>query len=311
MVNRTLRTLVCVASLLSLTNGALAAGNSEAESAFNDAVHAYDRGAYSDALSGFQHAYALKPSYKLLYNIGLSEVALGDSARALDAFEGYLAGGVPAARAGEIHDAIAKLRKQVGELVLETSESKSAITIDEAALPSDAVTRPIRVNVGEHRVCATKPSAEARCQTLEVAPESRTALTFPEPAPKASAESTVLLRSEAVPEEHGHTARTVAWIAAGAFAAGATVTGLLAVSAHGDQKDAEKREGITRPQLDQAQSKTQHLALATDLLLAGAAVSTGIAIYLQLSSSADRSEAPRSSARLVLKPTGVDFALRF
>jgi len=321
VVRRVRGPLACCALLVSLTSGALAAGNSEAESAFNDAVHAYDRGAYTDALSGFRHAYALKPSYKLLYNIGLTEVALGDSARALDAFEGYLAGGVPAARASEVHDAIAKLRTKVGELTLAASEAKSAITVDETALPADAALRPIRVNVGEHRVCATKSGtgSTARCQALSVEPESRIALTFPEPASgsgsaSASASASVSTApaqpSDATDGQRGDR-RWLAWAAAGAFAAGATVTGVLALGAHSDQKVAEKQQGITRTELDQAQSKTQHLALATDLLLAGAAVSTGVALYLQLSSSRHRSEAPRSSARLILKPSGVDFAFRF
>ena len=187
---------------------------------------------------------------------------------------------------------------------------RDATAGDASVVPvADATTRPIRMNAGEHRVCASKPGADAHCRTLTVEPGSRTTLTFPEPL-GASAARVPAERADD-PGAHGYDGRWVAWAAAGAFAASATVAGVLALGAHADQKDAQKQQGITRPELDQAKSKTDHLALATDLFLAGAAVSTGVALYLQLSGSHERSEAPRSSARLVLRPTGMDFAFRF
>lgn len=300
-----------------------AAPSDDAEASFTSALAAYDRAEYDEALRNFERAYALKPSYKLLYNIGLTQMARGDAARALDAFEGYLqqgGGKVPAARSNELKGTCANLRRKVGELVVESPSPGVTYTLDGSALDASALSRPVRANPGEHWLCRSNPEGEPTCRVARVLAEQRTTMRIAAPTsgalPSAPASQPVSPVGPTNPADSGprgsnDTARWLAWSGAGVLAASAAVTGVLALGARSDEKDAENTRGITRGELDSAHSKTSQLALATDLLLAGAAVTAGVALYLQLSSPHDESGAARSSARLELKPTGVDFALRF
>lgn len=300
----------------------------EAEASYRSAITAYDHHSYSEALQGFQHAYSLKPSYKILYNIGLSEVALDDAAHALDAFEGYLkegAGKIPDARAAELKQTIAKLKAKVGEISIKEQNAAARVTLDGEAVSSSALGTPIRVNPGEHRACATDRAGTEQCQTVRVSAGGESGVVFSdapvearqsddtekpstgEPA-RSEPERPSAAESRPRTSSSSTTGRWVAWSAAGAFAVGAGITGVLALGARSDEKNVEKTQNITTPDLDRAGSKVSHLALATDLLLAGAVVSAGIGLYLQLSS---RDEEPPKSASLAVGPGRVDFALRF
>ncbi len=320
---RLISVLGCVLLLSGLPARAFASDHEgDAETSYRSAIAAYDQHDYADALQGFQHAYSLKPSYKILYNIGLSEVALDDSAHALDAFEGYLregAGKIPDARVSELKQTIAKLKAKVGEISITEPDEAARVTLDGQALSSAALGGPVRVSPGAHRVCATDRAGSEQCQSVRVSAGAESALVFAEgPAQPSPAETSGKTpRAEpparepprdAARETRSHAGRWIAWSAAGAFVAGAAVTGVLALNAHSDEKNVEKTQGISTADLDRAQDKVSHLALATDLLLAGAAVSAGIGLYLQLSSNED--ESPKTAV-LAVGPARVDFALRF
>jgi tetratricopeptide (TPR) repeat protein len=62
----------------------------EARAQFALGREAYDAGRYEDAVRAFRRAYILSPRFTLLYNVGQAELRVGDDARALEAFEGYL-----------------------------------------------------------------------------------------------------------------------------------------------------------------------------------------------------------------------------
>lgn len=69
------------------------------------AVGLYDAGAHAAALTEFQRAYALKPSYQLLFNIGQLELLLQRHAAARQSLERYLNEGgarVSAARRADV-----------------------------------------------------------------------------------------------------------------------------------------------------------------------------------------------------------------
>jgi len=72
----------------------LAYGETPAQRArglFEEGRRAFDEGRFSQALERFEEAYALSGRPELLYNVGLAADRLRDDARALEAFEGYLA----------------------------------------------------------------------------------------------------------------------------------------------------------------------------------------------------------------------------
>ena len=99
------------------------------------------------------------------------------------------------------------------------------------------------------------------------------------------------------------------WTAYGitaALGAGTIVTGVLALGAHNDERDTEHR--LTTPQeLQAAQHKVDHLALASDIFLAATAISAGVSVYLTLHAEHDSS--PR--AAVLLGPGSIAAFARF
>ncbi len=96
-------------------------GEEQAKSAFNEGTRFYSAGKFTEAAEAFRKAYALKPSWKLLYNIGQAEASCKRHGLALDAFEKYLAEGgdeVPADRRDEVNGEIDRLRRIVGSISL-------------------------------------------------------------------------------------------------------------------------------------------------------------------------------------------------
>lgn len=64
--------------------------------------------------------------------------------------------------------------------------------------------------------------------------------------------------------------------------ASAAVTGVLALGARADEREAKERRGVTSDELGDKHDRTRAFALATDILFAGTAVAAGVSLYLTL-----------------------------
>ncbi|HVJ91556.1 MAG TPA: hypothetical protein VM580_17255 [Labilithrix sp.] len=84
---------------------------------------------------------------------------------------------------------------------------------------------------------------------------------------------------------------------AGAFAVGATVTGLLSLDANSDLKALRNKLGVTRAELNDQESKLQTLGIATDVLIGAAVITAGVTLYLTLTSSS-RAEASKTAGKV-------------
>src|SRR3954468_17390347 len=78
-------------------------------------------GDYAEALSRFEKAYALVPSPKIQYNLGLAYLGLGRPADALQAFQTFVDGATDAAPANitAAKKYLAQLPKKIGVVELE------------------------------------------------------------------------------------------------------------------------------------------------------------------------------------------------
>jgi len=97
----------------------------EAKDAYDKGVEAFNSSRYSEAADLFREANELKPSWKLLYNIGQSEAAAKRHGLALEAFETYLAKGgddIPDSRREEVMAEVDRLRKMVGMVEIKAPE---------------------------------------------------------------------------------------------------------------------------------------------------------------------------------------------
>jgi tetratricopeptide (TPR) repeat protein len=96
--------------------------DAQARDAYEQAQQQFDDGDYAGAAEGFRSALALKPSWKILFNLGQAEAAAKNYGAALTAFEEYLARGgdeVAADRKDEVLEEIRRLRDMVGALDIE------------------------------------------------------------------------------------------------------------------------------------------------------------------------------------------------
>ena len=127
------------------------AEDADARTAFVDATKLYNEKQYDEALKLFQKAYALKPSWKLYYNIGQAAVAAKRQGVAISAFEKYLTEGgdeIPLGRRDEVLKEVERLRQIVGAIDLKAP--------DGFEVEVDGVNRGKTPLVGRLRVSASR-----------------------------------------------------------------------------------------------------------------------------------------------------------
>ncbi len=109
----------------------------EARSAFEEGTAAYDLGRFEEARIAFERAYALSPRPKLLFNIGRSAEGDAQYARALSAYEGYLAALPGAENRPFVESRIAKLRTLVPAAAVPTAPPTVPTPLPATQLPVD------------------------------------------------------------------------------------------------------------------------------------------------------------------------------
>ena len=85
----------------------------EARDAFKEGVAAFEAGRTEEALGRFERAYALRPSYKILFNIAQAQAELGRLSNAIRTFEKYLQDGsddITPGRRAKVEAEIKRLR---------------------------------------------------------------------------------------------------------------------------------------------------------------------------------------------------------
>ena len=95
-----------------------------AESIYKLGIDHFDAGEYQLALKEFREAYAIKSSWKLLYNIGQSAAAAGEYGIALESFQHYLVGGqeqLSMERINQVTEEINRLKIVVGYIEVKTA----------------------------------------------------------------------------------------------------------------------------------------------------------------------------------------------
>jgi tetratricopeptide (TPR) repeat protein len=280
-----------------------------AQDAHRHALALFDRGQFGEALAEFKRAYGLSPSFRIQYNIGLSQVALGDAAGAVEAFGLYLREGgerIPAPRRAQVEAEMARLSKQLGSLQLDVDDPDSEVMLDGAPLGQGPWSRALQLNQGKHTVAVRSSDGTLRTQTIQLSAGQQQRLRFDRRSARADASSGGPRDPAAPPVLAPPPERRVPWFAwgvTGALGVGATVSGVLALNAHADERDAQARQGVTGDELRAARDKVGKWALASDVLLAGTAVAAGVSLYLTLKPS------PRAAETALLVGPGA-LALR-
>ena len=147
---------------LLLTGVSALAEDEQAEAAFDRGTAAFKEERFDEAVDAFREAYRLRPSWKILYNIGHGEAACKRYGLALDAFEQYLVKGgdeVPLDRQRAVREEIERLQGLVGYLKVIAPEG-AMVSVDGVERDAAPLVRELPVAAAVvHAVTATRGGA--------------------------------------------------------------------------------------------------------------------------------------------------------
>jgi hypothetical protein len=282
------------------TPATTAAPAGEADAHFRRGVDLYKETDYAAALIEFRRAYELEPRYQALYNIAETHYQLTDYASALRAFEKYLHDGgaqIAPGRRDEVQKEIEKLRTRVATLEVTANLPDVDIAVDDLSVGKTPLAAPLMVSAGRRKLTATRAGKPPITQIVELAGGDikKVALVVPDDggAPEAAPAGRVPV---------------VPWVITGVLAAGAVVTGALALGAssavNSDRGTLSPNPTELATQLSSDHNKTVALAATTDVLIGSAAVAGIVSIYFTATAGrrkpADEKSAPRASLHSVL-----------
>lgn len=316
---RWLRNSIALAVLVTsalLTAGARADAASEARLRYDRALKFYEDGVYDAALVELTRAYELNPSYRIVYNIAQTRVAMRDYAGAIESFQRYLregGGQVPNDRVASVRAELNDLQQRVGKLTIDTDVTDGEVLVDDALVGTTPLGSPLLVNAGLRRVTVRHPDFPSHSQRVSVAGGEQLRVSLPlrpraadapamadareapagptasapaaatEPAPDVG--SSRLSLSSADRRDDGAPSRTPAWVmtgVTGALAATAIVFAVVAQNQNQDLDERRSRPGEDVTAFNRDRDEMKRMALLTDISLVAAVASAGVTTWLWL-----------------------------
>lgn len=166
--------VMAVAIVVSLVAGSVRSGeeDSEARMQFTEGIRLFKDGDFEGASIAFNRAYELRPSYKILYNVGQVENELKHYCLALAAYEEYLeAGGeaIDPERKNEVAEHIKRLQIRVGSVEIKYNRDGTTVMIDEQRYGVTPLQEPICVDMGNHDLSLREGVKEIYRETFRIA----------------------------------------------------------------------------------------------------------------------------------------------
>jgi hypothetical protein len=327
---------------------ARADAESDARVRYERALELYESGVYDAALVELKRAYELRPSYKLLYNIGQVRMAMNDYAGALEAYRQYLreAGPrLPSARRDAVQAEVGRLEQHVAELRVECDVSQAEVLVDDLLVGTTPLSTPLLVNAGLRRVMVRHPGHGSEIKRVSLAggdhQEVRVTLLVSDdpgkaqtaerveskdsvrPAPAALAPPVATNEQRPGPtvpaatSSSTRTLRIVSWSVTGGLLASALTTGLFAMKSSNELESMRKHELVSRDQLREQETHTSRLAIASDVLTGLSVVAAAASLWVTLrrerlrASSATSTRTRQREVELGLGPRGLALHTRF
>jgi len=127
-----------------------------AKAHFNTGQTYYEHGRFEDAAREFEEAYRLSGKAPLLYNCGKSYDGSNDFARALDAYQRFLAAAPPDNPDRDFSQKrVEMLQTLVGKVTLDGAVAGSAVTLDGKSVGPAPLAAALVVNPGRHQLTLT------------------------------------------------------------------------------------------------------------------------------------------------------------
>jgi hypothetical protein len=287
-------------------------GKDPAQSAFSEAIDHYQGGRYERALEAFQKAYDIKPTWRLLYNLGQCHAMLNRHGLALTSFERYLAQGgdeIDPVRRDEVLAEVDRLRRMVGTVEIDGREGDRVVVngIDRGALPEAS---RVKVEMGDVSLSVLREGKPILERKFQLSGQETVALKVNDPgaaAPSAAPTGNVEPSAPIEPSppaatEETERKRVWTWVAAGlagAAAIGGGIAGGIALRRESDLRDACSGTACDPSQKEDGDA-IRPAAIAADVMfgVAAAAAVTGIILFFV----EGKDEAP-ASVELSLAPS--------
>jgi hypothetical protein len=291
----------------------------KAEEHFQRAIELYDDSDYHRALFEFERAYQKAPHFQIKYNLALCHLSLKDYARSLTYLEAYLAEGkdeIGPKKRADVSKIIEELKGRVGLLSVKSNVDGARVQLDGRDLGLTPFNSPQYVNIGDHEMTTDKEGylTDQRNVVVEARQHVQTTIELKlRPLPEVAYPNGLSL-TEAVEPSPDRTAFWTTLGITGTLGAGALTTGLLAVSAKSDLDDALGTFPGDTKAIEDARSRADAFALATDVLLISTAVGAGLSIFFWFDAESDTPEAEspaEASVRLGVMPGRITASGRF
>jgi hypothetical protein len=229
----------------------------------------------------------------------------------------YLAeggGDIPADRRAQVDEMTARLVGRIAHLQIATNVAGAEIRIDNVAVGTSPLPGPVSVNVGSHKVSATKAGSPEAVRVLTVAGRENVKIELQvdlplvssaKPTPGAASPSApVVVRTQAQ-SAPSRTGLIVSLSTTAVLAVGTGVCGYLALSAQNNLKDQVNTYPTTKESIEDARTKSKNWGYVTDALGAATLISGGVTLYLALTHTGDAPEhkPAKATKSVVLAPT--------
>ena len=275
----------------------------EGKARFFRGVDLFRENDFRAALVEFKRSYDISHNFKVLYNIGQTEYELADYASALRSFQRYLdLGGaeIEASRRADVEKEIQGLAKRVARVEIKSNTEGAEVLIDDVVVGKTPLLDPVVVSIGRRKVVIQRDGLTSTARFVDLAGGDRTSI-------EVNLNVAPPIKDELTPS------RTGMWVSlavTGGLVVGAAVVGGLALSAHSDAQKQLDTFGAKKTDIDAARSKTQTLALVTDILGGAAVAMAGVTIILGVTGG-KKEAPPQPKAALTVGPTGISLSGKF
>jgi len=163
-----------------------ASAKAHAQILLREGTTLFDRGDAAAALRKFEQAYAIFPSPKIWFDVGVAERALDRPVEALQAFQRFLAEAVqaPVESRREAQEAVATLMSGLGRLTVECAVPGVDVSLDGKPAGVTPLAGPIWATPGTHQLAARREGMVPDVQDVSVAAASERTVTL---APRSAA----------------------------------------------------------------------------------------------------------------------------
>jgi hypothetical protein len=255
-----------------------------AREAFDAAQVLVNNDDYAGAYAKFGQAYDASKDPRLLFNMAVCARNMRDYARMQNLLTRYVsdaADSMSAEDRASVQSALGAIRTLVGKVSLSVNEPDATVSVDDELVGKAPLPAPLVLNLGKHKISASKDGFRGAEQTLDVAGGSDAALTLTLVAQSRGGHLSVVSDDRATVAVDGRpvgTGRFDGVLAGGPHALSVSEPGKVTYHAQVDLRDGETRT------LDVALEDERRGAPVWPWIVGGAAVAAGAALggYLLL-----------------------------